>query len=98
MFEFTINYRKPFFLFGGKKFGIIRTISADTNVRIFFPEFNPKTQPFKEALPVTLEGTLASVRKAVGMFEREALFYQHHQSQRADGRDAESVSTGASSR
>lgn len=61
--EFTINYRKPFFLYGGRKFGIIKKISAETNVRIFFPEFNPKEQQFKDALPVTLEGSAENVRK-----------------------------------
>jgi hypothetical protein len=97
VFEFTINYRKPFFLFGGKKFGIIRTISAETSVRIFFPEFNPKVQPFKEALPVTLEGNSANVRKAVGLFEREALFYQYHQAHRTD-HDNNSVRSDDSSK
>lgn len=60
--EFTINYRKPFFIYGGKKYAIVRKISADTNVRIFFPEFNPKEQSFKEALPMTLEGNSEDVR------------------------------------
>lgn len=63
VFEFTINYRKPFFLYGGKKFGIIKRISADTNVRIFFPEFNPKEQSFREVVPVTFEGSSDNVRK-----------------------------------
>jgi hypothetical protein len=63
VFEFTINYRKPFFLYGGRKFGIIKRISADTNVRIFFPEFNPKEQSFRESLPVSLEGSSADVRR-----------------------------------
>lgn len=98
VFEFTINYRKPFFLYGGKKFGIIRTISADTNVRIFFPEFNPKVQPFKDALPVTLEGSSANVRKAVGLFEKEALIYQYQQTVRAENHETNSTSTADSTR
>lgn len=63
VFEFIINYRKPFFLYGGKKFGVIKKISADTNVRIFYPEFDPKTQPYKDALPFTLEGSSQNVAK-----------------------------------
>lgn len=61
--EFTINYRKPFFLYGGRKFGILKKISADTSVRIFFPEFNPKTQAFKDAQPVSLEGNSDNVKR-----------------------------------
>jgi hypothetical protein len=61
--EYTINYRKPFFIYGAKKFNIVRQISADTNVRIFFPEFNPKEQAFKEAQPMTLEGNSEDVRR-----------------------------------
>lgn len=65
MLEFTINYRKPFFLYGGRKFAILKRISADTNVRIFFPEFNPKTQVYKDAQPVSLEGNSENVKRYV---------------------------------
>lgn len=61
--EFIINYRKPFFLYGGKKFPILRNLSAETNVRIDFPDFNPKEQSYKEAQPVTLEGSSEDVRR-----------------------------------
>jgi hypothetical protein len=58
-----INYKKPFFLYGPKKFGIIKRLSAETNVRIFFPEFNVKEQNFSEALPVSLEGECVDVQR-----------------------------------
>lgn len=61
--EFIINYRKPFFLYGGKKFPILRNLSAETNVRMDFPEFNPKEQSYKEAQPVTLEGNSEDVKR-----------------------------------
>eukprot|EP01034_Spumella_vulgaris_P029732 gene29732-36826_t len=74
--EFMINYKKPFFLYGTKKFGIIKRLSAETNVRIFFPEFNVKEQNFSEALPVSLEGECVDVQRAVVELEKEAVSYR----------------------
>lgn len=61
--EYTINYRKRFFLYGKHAQQIIKTISARSNVRIFYPEFNIKEQTFKEAVPMTLEGSFENVLK-----------------------------------
>lgn len=61
--EFTINYRRKFFLYGKGIQPAIRLISARTNVRIFFPDFNPKEQSFAEAEPFTLEGRFVDVVK-----------------------------------
>jgi hypothetical protein len=63
--EFIINYRKPFFLYGGKRFGTISKISAESNTRIYFPDFNPKEQSFKEIQPFTLEGNSWDIRRLV---------------------------------
>ncbi len=57
--EFTVNTRKPFFLYGKQKYHTIKAISAKSNVRIFVPE-NLKEHPVP---PITLEGSFESVHK-----------------------------------
>ncbi|RYH02881.1 hypothetical protein EON65_47645 [archaeon] len=59
--EFTINYKKPFFMYGKQKDEQIRRLSARTSVRIFMPDFDHKKMSFREAESVTLEGSLEHV-------------------------------------
>lgn len=62
--EFTLNYRKKFFLYGKFLEPTIKFVSAKSNVRIFFPaDFKPREQSFSEAEPMTLEGSFADVLK-----------------------------------
>jgi hypothetical protein len=86
--EFTINYRRKFFLYGKGIQPAIRLISARTNVRIFFPDFNPKEQSFAEAEPFTLEGRFVDVVKAVALLEQEALKYVEMMKERAAALEA----------
>lgn len=67
--EFMINYRQPFFLYGKNKNLAVRTISAKTNVRIYFPEFDSKKQNFRDAEHFTLEGSFENVQRC-GAFRK----------------------------
>eukprot|EP01033_Poteriospumella_lacustris_P008960 gene8960-6437_t len=74
--EFTLNYRKKFFLYGKFLEPTIKFVSAKSNVRIFFPaDFKPREQSFSEAEPMTLEGSFADVLNAVALLEHEAVLY-----------------------
>jgi hypothetical protein len=86
--EYTINYRKKFFLYGKGIQPTIRLISARANVRILFPDFNPKEQSFSEAEPFTLEGRFVDVVKAVALLEQEALKYAEGMKERAAALEA----------
>lgn len=63
VYEFMINYRRPFFLFGRYQHDAVKYISAMSSVRILVPEFDSQVQKFSEATPVTLEGTFENVKK-----------------------------------
>jgi hypothetical protein len=88
--EFILDYQKRFFLHGKILYPTIKVISARSNTRIFFPDFNPKEQPFSEVQPVTLEGSFENIQKAVALFEQEALnFAERFQQQQQRERERE---------
>ena len=59
--EFTINYKKPFFLYGKQKDEQLRRLSARASVRIFMPDFDHKKMLYRDAEAVTLEGSMEQV-------------------------------------
>eukprot|EP01031_Cornospumella_fuschlensis_P037892 gene37892-46030_t len=87
--EFTINYKKPFFLYGKQKDEQLRRLSARASVRIFMPDFDHKKMLYRDAEAVTLEGSMEQVTQAVLLLEEEAVAYQAAMSKRSAERDRE---------
>ena len=59
--EWTINFKKPFFLSPNRRTNVLQKISADTNVRIYYPESDFQERQFGE--PFTLEGSCYNVQR-----------------------------------
>ncbi len=61
--EFSINARKPCFLFGKNRLQLVKVVSAKTAVRIFLPDFGSKEH--EKLSSMTLEGSFDDVRRCV---------------------------------
>lgn len=53
-------------------------ISADTEVRIFFPDTSSSTREYHFHRPVTLEGTFANVQRCVSHIHITIYIYIYH--------------------
>eukprot|EP01038_Epipyxis_sp_PR26KG_P007981 gene7981-10822_t len=86
VFEFTINPKKPFFLYGLKQHSIIKNLSADSNVRIFMPAKDPETHAFisqnSQPAAMSLEGSFENVKRCIEKLDKVAVDYKEAQSKK----------------
>lgn len=61
MLEWVVNFKKPFFLTPNRRTSFLQKLSADTNVRIYYPEAEHLERNFAE--PFTLEGSFSDVQR-----------------------------------
>eukprot|EP01035_Chromulina_nebulosa_P021529 gene21529-27876_t len=74
--EWIINFKKPFFSSLNRRTRVLQKISADTNVRIYYPESDYHERHFVD--PFTLEGSCYNVQRAYQMLEKEVLAYREY--------------------